>query len=152
MNYANVYPQIFSDWQLQPNCSLFIIIPIDKTYSDHTQFSVLEDQSLRSFTAWIHENRRASVRFTNDFGSDIKFYWYEKNPKFLDTMTPGQVRTEQTFLGHIFKATDATDDSFIDLYVVDGHSPKSISREAQNAWCTASGIAAPSPHCIEEYE
>ena len=27
----------------------------------------------------------------NNYGKDIKFYWYEKNPKYLDTMKPNQV-------------------------------------------------------------
>jgi len=65
---------------------------------------------------------------------------------------PNQVRTEHTFLGHIFKATDAEDDSFIDLYVVDGAKHKSISRDAMNAWCENMGMALNSAGCIEEYE
>merc|ERR1712228_236098 len=152
MNYANVYPNIFSDWNLPSNCSLFIIIPIDKTYSDNKQFSVLQDTALPSFTAWINTNRRAQVNFVNNFGSDVKFYWYEKNPKYLDVMHANQKREEHTFLGHIFKATDAKDDTFIDLYVVDGHKHKSISRDAMNAWCASSQIPQATPQCIEEYE
>ena len=83
MNYSITYPNIFSDWNLPSNCSLFIMIPIDKTYADHQQFSVLKDVSLPSFSAWIHSNRGTQVHFVNNFGSDVKFYWYEKNPKFL---------------------------------------------------------------------
>ena len=131
MNYKNVYPKIFTDWNLPTNCSLFLIIPIDKTFDEFRDFSILQDASLPSFTAWIHENRKAQAYFTNNFGKDIKFYWYEKNPKYLDIIHPNQKRTEHTFLGHIFKATDADDDSFIDLYVIDGNKHKSISSLVQ---------------------
>lgn len=126
-NYKAFYPQLFSAWNLPTNCSLFIFIPIDKTFADSRDFNVLQVADLRSFTAFIHENRKTQCHFTNDFGKDVKFYWYEKNPKYLDIINPNQVRTEHTFLGHIFKATDAADDSFIDLYVVDGTEHKSIS-------------------------
>eukprot|EP01084_Bolivina_argentea_P300986 519122_1 len=152
MNYESVYPQIFNDWKLPENCSLFLTIPINKNYYDYSEFSLLQDAALPSFTAWIHENRKTQAYFTNNFGKDIKFYWYEKNPKYLDIINPNQLRTEHTFLGHIFKATDAVDDSFIDLYIIDGDKHKSISREPMNEWCRASGFEQDSTECIEEYE
>eukprot|EP01083_Nonionella_stella_P091535 255964_1 len=152
MNYESVHPSIFTDWDLPQNCSAFVMIPIHKTYNQFREFSLLTDDALPSFTAWIHQNRESQAYFTNNFGKEVKFYWYEKNPKFLDVIQPNQVRTEHTFLGHIFRATDAADDSFIDLYVVDGQQYKSISREPMYEWCRASGHTPETAQCIEEYE
>jgi len=152
MNYREVHPPIFTDWKLPSNCSLFVFIPIEKTFSDFQDFSVLQQGDYPSFTAWNQENRKTQVQFTNHFGKEVKFYWYEKNPKYLDNLPVGHMRTEHTFLGHIFKATDAEDDSFIDLYVIDGKSQKSISRDAMNTWCASSGYEANSAQCIVNYE
>jgi len=152
LNYQQVYPQIVSDWELPINCSLFVFIPMSKTYEQHQDFSVLQDARFPSFSAWISENRKIQALFTNHYGKKIKFFWFEKEAKFLAEMEPYEQRDEHTFLGHIFKATDAADDSFIDLYLIDGQQQKPISRDAMNEWCRSKSIAEGSKACIAEYE
>jgi len=67
-------------------------------------------------------------------------------------LKPAQQRQESTMLGHLFVATSAADDSFIDIYLAEGQATQSISRDPMDSWCKSSGIEPHTVECSEEYE
>lgn len=145
-----IYPNIENHWNLPQNCSHFIWIPANKYFDDWSEFNRLPDQSLPIFSRWMNENRRVNVDFRNDLNEDIDFYWYEKDPVFLGTMKPGQVRNENTFLGHIFLAKKSSNGAIIDAW--NAERPSQVSIRERVGWCSSQGIPEGSFECNDAIE
>mmetsp|Transcript_19142 Transcript_19142/g.38582 ORF Transcript_19142/g.38582 Transcript_19142/m.38582 type:complete len:465 (+) Transcript_19142:79-1473(+) len=89
---------------------VFVFVNKGRPLSAYSNFTT-DDR--KEFESWAWEQMQVEVKFVNSHSHPVELYWIDgRRAKILETLEPGESRTEFTMLSHEFYARDDRVDRF----------------------------------------